>query len=357
MVGNDNHGMSLPSPPALVAAAPKRTGAAGLPEAEVQALQGAHALSDWGVIRASGEDAAAFLQGQLTHDVLGLGPRQARLAGYCSAKGRLLATFVVWRDGAGDLLLACSADLLVPTLKRLSMFVLRAKCKLSDASAEVRLWGLAGPAAASALDALGARALAQPWACEAVGNAGQVIRLPDASLGSAAIARFLWAGAVGAAGAAGEPPALPPLAPDAWRWLEVKSATARIVAATVEQFVPQMVNLELVGGVSFQKGCYPGQEVVARSQYRGTLKRRSYVVDAASPMQPGQEVFHDADPGQPAGLVVLAGALGGSHGHSHAGLVELKIAAAEAGTLHLGQPEGPLLALSPLPYALVDVAA
>ena len=100
-------------------------------------LSGAVRLTDWGVIRAQGADAASFLHGQLTQDMNSLREGTARLAGFCSAKGRLQASFVVWRADADTLLLACSADLLAPTLKRLSMFVLRAKCKLSDASAEV----------------------------------------------------------------------------------------------------------------------------------------------------------------------------------------------------------------------------
>jgi len=307
------------------------------------ALQGALRLVDWGVIRARGEDAASFLQSQLTNDVVALGAGQARLAGYCSAKGRLLATFVAWRDEDGDLLLACSADLLRPTLERLSMFVLRAKCKLSDASAEVALWGLAGAAAQAAL---GPALPAQPWGRTTLGSGHSVIRLPDASVDGAAVTRWLLAGT-------GEPPALPALSPDAWRWLEVASGTPRIVAATVERFVPQMINLDLVGGVSFQKGCYPGQEVVARSQYRGTLKRRAYVLEAAAPLQPGDEVFHDADPGQPAGLVALAGARAGSF----AGLVELKVGAAEGGSLHVGRPDGPRLTPRPLPYALPSPTA
>ncbi len=142
--------------------------------------------------------------------------------------------------------------------------------------------------------------------------------------------------------------ALPALSDDVWRWLEVQSGVPRIVAATVEQFVPQMVNLEVVGGVNFQKGCYPGQEIVARSQYRGTLKRRGYLLEADTAVAPGQEVFNDADPGQPAGMVALAGALGGRP----VALVELKIAALEGGTLHLGAADGPLLKPRALPYAI-----
>ncbi len=304
--------------------------------------QGALRLSDWGVIRASGADARSFLQGQLTQDMLQLRAGQARLAGYCSPKGRLLASFVVWPLGADDLLLACSADLLPAVLKRLSMFVLRSKCKLADASAEWPLWGLAGDAARAAL---GERAAGAVWSRADAGGA-DLIRLPDALVGGAGVPRWLWAG--------GEPPAMPGIDADAWRWLEVHSGVARVQAATAEQFVPQMVNLELVGGVNFQKGCYPGQEVVARSQYRGTLKRRAHIVTSPLAMQPGQEVFHDGDPGQPAGMVVLAGTLDGVR---HAALVELKLSALDSGSLHAGAPDGPRLTPAALPYAIPAEAA
>jgi len=287
---------------------------------------GAVRLTDWGVIRASGADARSFLHGQLTQDVLHLQPGQARLAGYCSAKGRLLASFVVWVDDGGDLLLACSADLLPAVHKRLSMFVLRAKCKLTDATAELPLWGVAGhPDQAPALAV---------WATGAWSGA-TLVRLPDAPQEGGSTERYLWTGTAS--------PPLPALDVDTWRWLEVLSGVPRIAAPTVEQFVPQMVNLELVGGVNFQKGCYPGQEVVARSQYRGTLKRRAYVIHADAPLVAGQEIFSRADPGQPAGMVVLAG--------RNSALAELKIAAAEAGDLQAG-PEGASLRLGPLPYAL-----
>jgi hypothetical protein len=307
------------------------------------APSGALRLRDWGVICASGVDAASFLQGQLTNDVAGLGSGSARLAGYCSAKGRLLATFVVWRSAEGDLLLACSADLLAPTLKRLSMFVLRAKCRLTDASAELPLWGVVGVAAEGLLTD---HALGQAWRAAPFGEGRQLVRLPDARIEGCAFPRLLLAGA-------GAEPQAPLLDEAAWRWLEVHSGTARITAATTEQFVPQMVNLDLVGGVSFQKGCYPGQEVVARSQYRGTLKRRGYVVEADAALQPAQEVFDEADPTQPAGMVVL----GGEHADSFAGLVELKISAAESGALHLGSAEGPRLRVSALPYELPSLVA
>ena len=302
---------------------------------DVQAFQGAVRLTDWGVIRAQGVDAASFLHGQLTQDVAQIDSKAARLAGYCTAKGRLLASLLVWRAGSDELLLACSADVLAATLKRLSMFVLRAKCKLSDASAEVGLYGLAGEAATSWL---GAAAPSSPWQRNEFAG-GQVLRLPDAE----GVARYVLA-----CPAEAPPPALPALDSQAWDWLEVSSGVARVVAATVEQFVPQMVNFEVVGGINFQKGCYPGQEIVARSQYRGTVKRRAFVLGAESSARPGQEVFHDADPDQPAGQVVNAASWAGSH----RALVELKLATVDSGALHLGSATGPLLHRMAQPYVI-----
>ncbi len=308
-------------------------------------LDGMLPLPQWGLIRAQGTEARSFLHGQLTQDMLGLTADRARLAGYCSAKGRLLASFVVWSPDSDTVFLACSADLLPPTLKRLTMFVLRAKCRLADVSAERPLWGLAG---ASAAQHLGASLDAPPWSLQPVAE-GTLIRLPDALLASGQT----WPRWLFAAGSNTPVPARlaarAALSPALWQYLEATSGVVRITAATSEQFVPQMVNLELVGGVDFQKGCYPGQEVVARSQYRGSLKRRAQLLTGTVPLQPGQEVFHSADPGQPAGRVALAGQ--GPEGR-HVALVELKLAALAGGSLHLGTAEGPMLAPSALPYAL-----
>lgn len=292
------------------------------------APEGTCTLSHWGVIRASGADAAAFLHGQLTNEIQGLGTERAHLAGFCSAKGRLQASFVVVRTGPEELLLACARSVLAATLKRLSMFVLRAKCKLVDATAELALFGVAGaPAQAMA-------AGAAPWQRIDADDAVRV-RLPDAE----GVARVLQLG--------GTPPPAPPLPLDQWQWLEVRSGVPVIEAATVDAFVPQMVNFELTGGVDFRKGCYPGQEVVARSQYRGTVKRRMFLFDVAAPAAAGQEVFHDADPAQPAGLVVNAAP------HPAGGtsvLVETKLAALAHGAIHLGAVDGPPLQRVALPY-------
>jgi folate-binding protein YgfZ len=297
---------------------------------------GAVNLSHWGVMRVQGADAAKFLHGQLTQDVALMGLTQARLAAFCSAKGRMQASFVAWKATHDDILLACSAGVLPATLKRLSMFVLRAQCKLSDATERTRLRGVVGASAAVLLgDVL-------PWQRREVDGA-TVIRLPDA-LG---LRRALCASDQGGTDPTADSPAL---SLDAWRWLEVHSGVPTIEPATVDRFVPQMLNLELIGGVDFNKGCYPGQEVVARSQYRGTVKRRMFVFDVPGPATAGQEVYDAADPGQPAGMVVQAASVPHACAITSA-LVEVKLASLEPGHgLHLGSPDGPALTRGVLPY-------
>ena len=294
---------------------------------------GAVALSHWGVIRALGPDAALFLQGQLTNDVASLTTTQLRLAGFCSAKGRLQASFLVWRAGPDELLLACSASVLEATLRRLSMFVMRSKCKLSDASLELPLTGVVGPGAERLV------AGTEAWDKLDAPSAA-VLRLPDVDGATRCIVVGTLADAAG----------LPALALDAWRLLELRSGIPLIEAATVDQFVPQMLNFEIVGGVDFQKGCYPGQEIVARSQYRGTIKRRMFLFDCDALPRPGQEVFHSADVQQPAGMVVNAAPA--ERGAGGCALVEVKLAVLDAGSLHVGSADGPVLHRAALPYAL-----
>ena len=110
------------------------------------------------------------------------------------------------------------------------------------------------------------------------------------------------------------------------------------------------VHIESVGGVDFKKGCYPGQEIVARSQFRGTLKRRAFIAQSTLPMTAGQEVFSSLDATQPCGLVAQAA----SDGACHVAVVELQLSATESNTLHLGAAQGPALTLLPLPYPLRD---
>ena len=306
-------------------------------------LDGALRLSHWGVIRARGCDAVKFLQGQLTNDVVTLGLLQTRLGGFCSAKGRLQASFVLWKAAPDDVLLACSASVLPATLKRLSMFVMRAQCKLTDATDELPLWGLAG---ASAKRLMPDMAVGEKRDIKTDTESGSWFRLADVN----SIARGVLVATASDARPAGLADA-PGIAIDAWRLLEVRSGIPVIEAGTVDRFVPQMLNYELVGGVDFQKGCYPGQEVVARSQYRGTVKRRMFLFDIdAEIAMPGQEVFHSADPGQPAGMVVNAAPHGDGAGSS--ALVEVKLAAREGGSLHLGSATGAGLRRAELGYTI-----
>lgn len=316
--------------------------------------------SDTGLIAVNGADAAAFLHGQLTNDVERLAPAQARLAGYCSAKGRLLATFLMWRDASADatIYLACGADVQAGVQKRLSMFVLRAKAKLTDGTATHVLLQVGGPAAEAVLAGTFA-SLPDSALAAAHGTLGDaptsLVRLRDAGT-ARALPRFLWSVPVAQAGAAWasltQAAGVVTVAPDIAAWLDVHSGVARVTSATQEQFVPQMINWEVVGGVNFRKGCYPGQEVVARSQYRGTIKRRLHLahIDGAPP-QPGQALVETSDPDQPCGMIVQA-AVAPSGGYD--ALVELKLAAREANDVRLGAADGPALAFAELPYDIVD---
>ncbi|WP_295855717.1 folate-binding protein [uncultured Xylophilus sp.] len=289
-----------------------------------------------GVIRVAGDDAVSFLQGQLTNDFALLRPDQARLAAFLSAKGRMQASFVGFVAAPGEVLLVCSRDLLEATRKRLSMFVLRAKAKLTDATDEYLLRGIAG----RTLETIAGSA--QPaWARVTLCTANLVF-LPPAE----GQPRALWIAPVGT-----PLPEGPALASDLWRWGDVASGVATLSAPVVDAFVPQMLNYESVGGVNFKKGCYPGQEVVARSQFRGTLKRRAFVVHADAPLAAGDEVFHSADEGQPCGTVVEAAP---APGGGHDAIVSLQIAATEGGTLHARAADGPALVVRPLPYPLLD---
>jgi folate-binding protein YgfZ len=297
-------------------------------------LQGIAPLPHLGIIRAAGSDAASFLHNQLTNDVLLMKEGQARLAAFCNAKGRMQASFVVYKRSAEDVLLICRKDLIAQTVKRLSMFVLRAKAKLSDASEEFQLLGLAGDAALAALNG----ASTDAWQRHAVGNADVLTLYP--ALGQP---RAFWIAPKDAAAPIG-----PAMSADLWQVGEVMSGIAWVELATFEAFVPQMLNYESVDGVNFKKGCYPGQEVVARSQFRGTLKRRAFIVQSTAPMTAGQEVFSSLDLTQPCGLVAQAA----NDGARHVAVVELQLSASENSSLHLGEAGGSALSLLPLPYAL-----
>ncbi|MEX5745909.1 folate-binding protein YgfZ [Massilia sp. X63] len=310
------------------------------------------AVTDLGIIAAEGPDAASFLHNQLTNDVEHLGRQEARLAGYCTPKGRLQATFLVWRSSQAEpdtVYLQLPRAIQAPLQKRLTMFVLRAKAKLRDATAEAPFAAVLGVGGARGEAALRRHVAALPEAVDGKvdGDFGTVIRLHDAC----GAPRYLWLTTAETATAA-----LPGLAGElalggnqAWQLAAIHAGVPQIGAATQEQFVPQMVNLELLGGVNFKKGCYPGQEVVARSQYLGKLKRRTALATVDNPAaRAGDEVFSMADPGQPCGMVVNAAAngLGGADL-----LVEMKLGALGEDVRH-GAPGGPALRFQHMPYHL-----
>ena len=310
------------------------TQSAAAPQAE---MSGVVELPHLGVISVKGEDAVKFLQGQLTQDVALMSSSEARLAAFCNAKGRMQASFVLFRRGEQEILMVCSKDLLARTLKRLSMFVLRAKVRLADASADFLLYGLTGDATKTI-----ATSNRTVWAKHDLDAKNLIFLYPGAGQ-----TRALWCAPAGTPAPRGAR-----LAPELWNWLEVQSGVAMITPPIFEAFVPQMLNYESTGGVNFKKGCYPGQEVVARSQFRGTLKRRAYLAHCDSHANIGEEIFHARDAEQPCGLVAASA-------ENPAGGFDMIVsmqtsAAADAGPCTLKLGAGATLTLLPLPYPLLE---
>jgi folate-binding protein YgfZ len=309
-------------------------------------LNGISPLPHLGVIQAQGEDAANFLHNQLSNDVLLLPVGHARLAAFCSAKGRMQASFIVIKTAPDTVLLVLSMDLLAQTLKRLSMFVLRAKVKMSDATNQWALRGFLGDSA-RALWAEGAQTAQgdmAPWQT-VVASGSHTVALYPAVVGDATVPRALWIAPVD------QPqPSGPEVGGGVWQWSEIMSGVTLVTQAVFEAFVPQMLNYESVGGVNFKKGCYPGQEVVARSQFRGTLKRRTARVHSPVALTTGQDVFTPADPEQPCATVVLSAARPDGQGFD--ALVSGTLESMQTGW-RVGASDGQSLELLPLPYALL----
>ena len=318
-------------------------------QAEAALLEPVHApLAELGVIAVTGDDAARFLHGQLTNDVEHLAADRLALAGYCTAKGRLLATFRIWRDERAVFLLL-PRELLPGVLKRLSMFVLRAKAKLVDESADWHVSAVFGRGAEARLRALGDAVPAATGECIRSG----LTRLARLHGSPRVPERFLvLSPAAQAEQLAARLTDLPAVDSGAFWWSEVDAGVPTVFAATQEKFVPQMVNFEVVGGVSFGKGCYPGQEVVARSQYRGKLKRRMQLAHCAAATTAGADVFAEGD-AEAAGTVVMSAT-------SPEGGFDLLFECPQektAAPLHLGTAGGPALEVRALPYELLDVTA
>jgi folate-binding protein YgfZ len=279
-------------------------------------------LSDNALLAITGDDATAFLQGQLTNDVAALEPGEAQWTGWCSPKGRLLASMLLVKrpDGYYAML---PAELAPAIAKRLAMFVLRSKVKVADVSADHARLGIVGEAPA--------QAQATPVA------AGLWVVLAPQDHARVAAARQATR---------------PGTAAD-WTLALIHAGIPTIVAATQEEFVPQMANFDLIGAVSFRKGCYTGQEIVARTQYRGILKKRMALahVDGATPT-PGQSVYSEAFGDQSAGTVAnVAPAREGGYDL----LVVAQIEGLRSRNLRLGAPDGAPIAIRSHPP--IDAAA
>lgn len=301
-------------------------------------------LSDLSLIQFAGDDAQTYLQGQLSNDLRLLDGSTSQFSSYCTPKGRMLANFLLWQDAPNSYLVQLPASLREAIQKRLTMFVMRAKVKVSDVSDVWIRLGVGGPGAAGVIQQVLGVAPAEVHGLAQCAS-GQVLRLPNdlfEILIAPDQAAALWdqfstqAKPVGAA---------------CWDGLMIRAGVPTILPATQEAFVPQMVNYELINGVNFKKGCYPGQEIVARTQYLGKLKRRMYLgnLKSDSAPQPGDDLFSADVPDQATGTIVNAAP---SPDTGYDVLAVIQISSVASQPIHWQSIDGPVLTLGVLPYAI-----
>lgn len=302
-------------------------------------------LSHFSVVRVTGDDAQGFLHNQFTNDVRRVSGEQSELNSYCTAKGRMLSVFRLFRLADGAYALRMPQEVSEGFLKKLRMFVLMSKVEIEDASDSLMRFGVSGPHVSDALQGLVGTI---PDAVNGVVHAGDItiMRIPGPHprfeiYGPEAEMARLWTGLAEVA---------KPVGHDAWALLDIHAAIPTVYEGTVEAFVPQMANMQLVEGVSFKKGCYPGQEIVARMQYLGNLKRRMYRahIDTAERPFPGDALFSvHSKSGQGTGKVVDARP---SPEGGYELLAVVQIDCAEADDVHLHEADGPKLSFLNLPY-------
>jgi len=302
-------------------------------------------LSHYSLIEASGDDVVEFLQGQMTNDIKLVTENIGQLSAYCSPKGRILANFRIFmRDN--HYFLRLHSDIFEATLKRLRMFVMRSKVELIDSSNNLVRMGIAGINASSKLNSI-FNALPENADESITEDYMTVIKLPGSLPryevhGPIEKVKALWEKLQKEAVSVGE---------NSWNLLTVRAGIPEIVAETVEAFVPQMVNLQAINSLSFTKGCYTGQEVVARMHYLGKLKRRLFIAstDTETLPLPGQAIVTSGENEEKAGLVVTAS---WSNDKNVELLAVLQIEKAENESLHVGSSNGPEIKLLDLPYSL-----
>lgn len=303
-------------------------------------------LSQFGTLRVSGEEAQSFLQNLLSNDIREVSATRAQFSSLNTAKGRVLATMLIWRDG-DDYLLQLPCLLAEAIRKKLSMYVLRAKVKITDASGEIFSLGLSGASAQEILREQFGELPQQQLGLTGIAP-GSVMRISDTRFQintTAQHAPALWEILSRHA---------QPVGSGCWDWLNIRSGIPIILPQTQEQFVAQMVNLELIGGINFKKGCYPGQEIVARMQYLGKLKRRMYPahLDSSGTPQAGDELFSADMEGQASGMIVNAAP---APGGGYDVLASVQTSSHQTQTVHWKSLQGALLEFLPLPYPLPDV--
>ncbi|AXO87367.1 folate-binding protein [Pseudomonas parafulva] len=296
-------------------------------------------LSHEGILAVRGSDAGKFLQGQLTCNLDYLSLEHASLGARCMVKGRMQSSFRILPEGDG-FLLAMTRELLEPQLADLKKYAVFSKAKLTDESDAWARFGLQH--AGAALQALG---LEEPQ------GAGTTLRNEGLMVIAVSPGRAeLWVPAERAAQVSATLAEVVPEAPlAAWLLGQIRAGIGQVMGQTRELFIPQMINLQAVDGVSFKKGCYTGQEIVARMQYLGKLKRRQYrlALDEEQAPVPGSEIFSPTH-GSSVGEVVIAAP-------AEHGVELLAVLTAEAvadDNLHLGSLEGPRLRVLGLPYEL-----
>ena len=300
------------------------------------------ALADTGLIRFAGEDAQAFLHGQLSCDVAALQIGCATYGSYNTPKGRMLATFLLWRDDNGYLM-QLPGSLREPIQKRLAMYILRSKVKATDVSGEYALFGLAGTAAQTALTRLLLQNIPSVPLTMTTGKDISVLRLAADRFEIIAAAARAHELTVTLAKTAAF------IEASVWNGFDIRAGIPHILPATQEQLVPQMANLDLIGGVSFSKGCYPGQEIVARMHYLGRLKQRMYlanIVTEDAPL-PGDKLYGAEFGDQACGTIVNAAP---APGGGYDVLASIQIESANRGNVHFTSAAGPVLQFLDLPY-------
>ncbi|NWC78239.1 folate-binding protein YgfZ [Pseudomonas sp. P7759] len=296
-------------------------------------------LSHEGVLAVRGADAAKFLQGQLTCNLNYLSDTQASLGARCTQKGRMQSSFRILLQGDG-VLLAMATELLEPQLADLKKYAVFSKSKLTDESAAWVRFGLV-----NADTALGSLGLELPAENDSVARNNALIAI-RVSPGRTE----LWVPAEQGDAVRNQLTAsLEQTDLNEWLLGQIRAGIGQVMPQTRELFIPQMLNLQAVGGVSFKKGCYTGQEIVARMQYLGKLKRRLYRLSLNAPElpEPGTPLFSPSHNSAIGEVVIAAKA-----GESIELLAVLQAEAADSGDVHVGTLEGPGLQLLDLPYTL-----